>query len=270
VGYISTLFQTRKCQLVLSGDLFQMKPPKNTWNGSEIQRHALRDSDLLYELAGGNRCFLDANMRSDPIIFEFAKTLRQPGACLQERLAAAKVLFPATQRIPDHVLVLCHSKRVDFNRQYNALKKPVGAMHVEKPASLKCRDDCQPQPMWVWPGQKLMGQKTMKVGKNKPYCVKSTMYEVVSCDENIITVKTAEGEVSAIPTDKACDLLRLCDAITYMRAQGLTLSGVIVLADTHKDHFEIEALNMGITRATHSSLVEIRDFRCIARDAQQS
>ena len=86
------------------------------------------------------------------------------------------------------------------------------------------------------------------------------MYKVFSCDKNIITVKTDEGEVSAIPTDKACDLLRLCDALTYMRAQGLTLSGMIVLADTHKHHFDIEALNMGITRATHSSLVEIRDL----------
>jgi len=260
-GYISTLFQTRKCQIVLSGDLFQLKPPKNTWNGSDVPRHAFRDSDLLYELADGNRCFLDANMRSDPVIFEFAKTLRQPGACLQERLAEAREIFPPTKMIPDHVLVLSHSKRVDYNGQYNALKKPVDAMFLEIP-NLKCRDDCQPQSMWIWPGMKLMGQKTAKSkgAKQTPYCVKSMMYEVVSCDKDIITVKSADGEVSAIPTASACDLLRLCDALTYARAQGLTLSGRIVLADTTKEHFEMEHLNMGVTRATHSSLVEIRDL----------
>jgi len=246
---------------VLSGDLFQLKPPKNTWNGSDVPRHAFRDSDLLYELADGNRCFLDANMRSDPVIFEFAKTLRQPGACLQERLAEAREIFPPTKMIPDHVLVLSHSKRVDYNGQYNALKKPVDAMFLEVP-NLKCRDDCQPQSMWIWPGMKLMGQKTAKSkgAKQKPYCVKSMMYEVVSCDKDIITVKSADGEVSAIPTASACDLLRLCDALTYARAQGLTLSGRIVLADTTKEHFEMEHLNMGVTRATHSSLVEIRDL----------
>ena len=260
-GFISTLFQTRKCQIVLSGDLFQLKPPKNTWNGSDVPRHAFRDSDLLYELADGNRCFLDANMRSDPVIFEFAKTLRQPGACLQERLAEAREKFPPTKRIPDHVLVMSHSKRVDYNGQYNALKKPVDAMFLEKP-TVKCRDDCEPQSMWIWPGMKLMGQKTAKSkgAKQKPYCVKSMMYEVVSCDKRIITVKSADGDVSAIPTASACDLLRLCDALTYARAQGLTLSGLIVLADTTKDHFEMEHLNMGVTRAAHSSLVEIRDL----------
>ena len=134
-------------------------------------------------------------------------------------------------------------------------------MFLEKPASLKCRDDCQPQSMWLWGGMKIMGQKTVKAaGQKKPYCVKSMMYEVVSCDENLVTVRTADGEVSAIPTAKACELLRLCDALTYQRAQGLTLSGLIVVADSQKEHFELEHLNMGLTRSTHSSLVEIRDL----------
>ena len=176
-GYLSTLFQAgrnHKCQILLSGDLFQISPPKNTWNGCDIQKRALRDSDLLFELAGGNRCYLDTNQRSDDIIFAFAKSLRQPGADLKERLAAAKQQFgirlPA--RIPDHILCMSHAKRMSKCEQYNSLKKPQGAIHFEKPTT-SCRDECQPQAMWVWVGQKLMGQKTVK-----DVCVKSQIYEV--------------------------------------------------------------------------------------------
>ena len=32
-GFISTLYQTGRCQIILAGDLFQIKPPKNTWCG---------------------------------------------------------------------------------------------------------------------------------------------------------------------------------------------------------------------------------------------
>ena len=55
-GYVSTIFmagKNRKCQIVLSGDLFRSQTPKNTWNGCQIAANALRNSDLLYELAQG-------------------------------------------------------------------------------------------------------------------------------------------------------------------------------------------------------------------------
>jgi hypothetical protein len=238
-GYLASLFQAgrnHKVQIVLSGDLFQISPPKNTWNGCDIPKRALRDSDLLFELAGGNRCYLDTNQRSDEIIFAFAKSLRQPGAELKERLAAAKLQFgirlPA--RIPDHVLCMSHSKRMRYREQLNTVKKPHDAVHFEKPPTT-CRDECQPQAMWVWVGQKLMGQKTVK-----DVCVKSQMYEVVGCTEQGVQIRDREGVVSRVSTAKVCELLRLTDALTYQRAQGLTLSGLVVLADTDNNpHFEV-------------------------------
>ena len=258
-GTSRPLFQAgnrHKVQIILAGDLFQISPPKNTWNGNDIVRHALRDSDLLYELAGGNRCFLDTNQRSDEVIFTFAKSLRQPGADVKERLAAAKLQFkmqlPA--RIPDHILVMSHHKRMRYCEQLNNLNKPEGAMKVEKPATLNCRDECQPQSMYVWPGMKIMGQKTLK-----DVCVKSQMYEIVTCDDKAFRIRT-NGAISIVPTSRACELLRLTDALTYQRAQGLTLAGLVVLADTNHAHFELEHLNVGVTRATHSNLVEIRDL----------
>jgi hypothetical protein len=206
-------------------------------------------------------------MRSDPIIFDFARSLRAPGADLKERLQTAKQLFQPTKRIPDHVLAATHAKRVNINKQCNDLKKPLDAMYLEMEKSLNCRDECLPQSMWVWAGMKLMGQKTVKqkdpeTGQTRAICMKSQMYTVVRCDERTITLETigSDGTQSTIPTNKACEYLRLCDAITYQRAQGLTLGGVIVLADTDKPYFEITHLNVGVTRATHSSLVEIRDL----------
>jgi hypothetical protein len=109
--------------------------------------------------------------------------------------------------------------------------------------------------MWVWVGQKLLGQKTVK-----KVCVKSQIYEVSQCSEQGVEIKDREGVLSFVPAPKVCELLRLTDALTYQRAQGLTLSGLVVLADTNSPNFELEHLNVGITRATHSSLVEIRDL----------
>ena len=100
-----------------------------------------------------------------------------------------------------------------------------------------------------------MGQKTVK-----DVCVKSQMYEIVSCDDKAIKITSVSGAGFVVPTARACELLRLTDALTYQRAQGLTLSGLVVLADTNHANFELEHLNMGVTRATHSDRVEIRDL----------
>ena len=134
------------------------------------------------------------------------------------------------------------------------MKKPQDVVHFEKVAIFR-RDDCQPQAMWVWVGQKLMGQKTVK-----DVCVKSQIYEVAKCSETGVQIKDREGRLTFVLASKVCELLRLTDALTYQRAQGLTLSGLVVLLDTNSPNFELEHLNVGITRATHSSLVEIRDL----------
>ena len=195
-------------------------------------------------------------MRSDPVIFEFAKTLRAPGAVLAERLAAAKVLFPITTRIPDHVLVISHHRRLMFNEQLNALKKPLNSMRLELP-TYTIRDETQPQAMWIWPGMRVVGQR-------KP-CVKSCMYDVVSCNAEAIVLRPVNFGLSArelatisIPTAKASLAFVMSHATTYCRAQGLQYLGVIALSDCENRNFSLEMLNMGITRALHSSLVEIR------------
>ena len=250
---ISTFVQKGKLQLILSGDLFQLDPPKNSWCGADVPEYALATSDLFYELSGGARCYLDQNMRSDAIIFEFGKTLRTQGVDFKERLEAAKLLFPATDRIPDCVLCISHAKRKRVNEWLNTLLKPENAMRLEI-GDYHGRCDWEPQDMWIWPGMKVIGEK-------KP-CRKSQLYEVTACGKSItvkaITHDGSDEPAITIPIDNAPHVFRMSFACTYARAQGLTLQGLIFVSDCENPNFTIRHLNMGITRATHSSLVEVR------------
>ena len=249
-GAISAYFQ-KGLQVIVSGDLFQLDPVKNSWCGTDIPENAFGNSDLLYQLAGGTRCYLNQNMRSDAVIWEFAKSLRRENADLQERLAAAKTLFPKTDRIPDCVLCISHAKRKAINTYINDSKKPDNAIRLEV-GEYKGRDDWEPQDMWCWPGMRVIGHK-------KP-CIKSQIYEVTECnDQRIILKAIADDDKSqiAVSTPTVAQCCRMFHACTYSKAQGLTIPGLIVLADSDHANFTIKHLNMGITRTTHSSLVEI-------------
>jgi hypothetical protein len=252
--------RAHKEQFILADDLFQLQPPKNTWCGAPVHKHALKNSDLLYQLAGGTRVFLNRNVRSDTVIYQFAMSLRADGIEFSERLAQAKALFPSTDRVPDTVLVLSHAKRELYNTEINLKKKPDDAIFLER-TKRRSKDDCRAQDMWIWKGMIVLGQE-------KP-CFKSQLYKVMDWDNNKVTLETVEftqvnGEIPEGKTLEVCrhtatDAIRMMHAVTYCRSQGLTLQGVIVLADTDSQHFEIEHLNLGLTRGTHSSLVEIRD-----------
>jgi hypothetical protein len=260
---IATAFlagKNKKLQIILAGDLFQLDPPKNQWCGNDVKKHALKNSDLLYDLAQGYRCFFDQNLRSDEVIFDFAKGLRQEDANLGECLQRARQLFPLTDRIPDTVLVISHQKRERFNQEINGRLKGEDAVFLELTGK-RTIDECKPQPMFCWKGMTVVGQQ-------KP-CTRSQMYEVTSVDGDEIHLKSLhsvrangevpEGSIVRVKKNVATDAFRMAHAITYCRSQGLTMQGVICLADVNSPHFTLEHLNLGVTRATHSSLVEIRE-----------
>ena len=95
------------------------------------------------------------------------------------------------------------------------------------------------------------------------------MYEVESITGETLLLKavmnarangeTPVGATVKVPKSVATDAFRPSHAVTYCRSQGLTLRGLIVLADVSSCNFQIEHLNLGVTRATDSTLVEIRD-----------
>ena len=129
-------------------------------------------------------------------------------------------------------------------------------MRLELPPH-NIRDETEPQAMWIWPGMRVVGQR-------KP-CVKSLMYDVVACDAETLVLRQVDFSLNAkehptiaVPTAKACLAFVMSFATTYCRAQGLQYSGVVPLGDSDNKNFSLEMLNMGISRALHSSLVEIR------------
>ena len=140
-----------------------------------------------------------------------------------------------------------------MNTWINDKKKPDDAIRLIV-GEYRGRDDWQPQDMWIWPGMRVIGHK-------KP-CIKSQVYEVVECTDQWVSLRPitddeAESRIS-VSIKTAAQCFRMFHATTYSRAQGLTIQGLIVLADSDHTNFSIKHLNMGITRATHSSLVEIR------------
>jgi hypothetical protein len=171
-------------------------------------------------------------------------------------------MFPVTDRVPDTILVISHQKRMSFNTQINERLRTEheDAVFLEL-TQKRTNDECKPQSMWCWKGLTVVGQQ-------KP-CVRSQMYEVIDVEGDNITLKSIhsvrangerpEGSIVQVKKNVATDAFRMAHAITYCRSQGLTMQGVICLADVNSPHFTLEHLNLGVTRATHSSLVEIRE-----------
>ena len=146
------------------------------------------------------------------------------------------------------MLVISHGKRKAVNKWLNEKHKPDNTIFYEV-GDYNGRDEWQPQDFWCWPGMRLIGEK-------KP-CVRSQIYEVLQCTADSVILKT-DGVQIAASSKSICTACRMLHACTYARVQGLTLPGLVVLTDTDNEHFTIRHLNMGISRATHSTLVEIR------------
>ena len=89
----------------------------------------LQKSDVLYEMSGGNVLVLTENMRSDSRLFGFYTSL---GDNLEEALARARKLFPATDRHAAYTLTMSHSKRMRINRIRNQ-QESLNGFHWEDP-----------------------------------------------------------------------------------------------------------------------------------------
>jgi hypothetical protein len=217
----------------------------------------LEQSDMLYEMCGGNRFILTENMRSDAKLFSFYTSL---GDNLEEALARARKLFPATDRHAAYTLTMSHSRRMRINRIRNQ-QESLNGFHWEDPSKAwentvlikytrntaverrKMVGNC-PQDMYVWPGLQLIG-----AGHR---CLKGMFFEVASVDE--VFVELTNG--LKLTHEQALKSLRLSYALTYASCQGLTLKGVVRL-DTQSPNFTLKHLYVGISRATAANLVEV-------------
>jgi hypothetical protein len=236
-------------QCLLLGDFRQFPPILPRWSCYPLADDALRRSDLLYELTGGNRIELLINRRSDPTIFEFIRSLKiDEGADevpVHLAIAQAKALFPATGQRADYTLVMSHKRRIELNARQNELDRVGREDAVEiKVTSKNQLDNNHPQNMWIWPGQRLVG-----AGNKVP---KGCFVTVQSADEDKVVLDTG-----LVLTHQHCSTsLRLAHALTFASCQGLTLQNRVRL-ETKSGHLTARHLYVGISRATRHDLVEV-------------
>jgi hypothetical protein len=227
------------------GDFGQFQAVSEAWAGSPVIEGALQQSDMLKEMCDSNRLTLTENKRSDAKLFSFYTSLRcglDDARYLQEALVEARELFPTTARQANYTLTMSHRKRVMINRKMNMCLKPAGAIFIRAPIATRAGNN--PQSMWLWSGQQLVGAG----GK----VLKGLFYIVGKLTED--TVELVGG--LTLSHHDAVRSLRLPYALTYASCQALTLKGVVRL-ETDSTNMTLRHLYVGISRATAANLVEV-------------
>ena len=239
-------------KFILVGDWNQYKAINDRWCGQPAERSA-ENSSLLWSMAGGNRCILTHNHRSDPKIFDFCASICPGGVraalTLQEQVANAKMDFPLTKRKAAHSLVISHAKRRRINSEMNSLTRTRDAVYLKAPLTKQAN---APQNAWIWPGMQLVGCLDTKRG----LLYNGGWYEVVSVDHSKFRLKGEDEVEFEITAQDGMAKLRLTNALTFACVQGLTLQGVVRLHDCDHPRMDWRKLNVGISRATSSDLVE--------------
>ena len=259
--YLS-LARTR-VSMVLCGDFKQFPAINDHWNGTRlIGDSLLEESQLLYDLVGGNRFVLRANRRSDPRLFNFYTALDV--SCTPQELRAylqdARSQFPVRDdgSFPTH-LVMPHRERLRLNAESNlreyAQKRAQPTWSDDDflfiPAPEHSSEANVPQDMWIWPGLRLIGAG----GSNGRYAHKGCFYFVEKIGEQV-TLVDARGATLELSPEQVGEHLRLSYAITYASCQGLTLRGRVRL-HTRSPHFTTRHLYVGSSRATSADLLEV-------------
>jgi hypothetical protein len=232
-------------QLISCGDFGQFQAVAESWAGSPVIEGALQRSDMLKDMCDRNRLTLCENKRSDAKLFGFytsPKCGMDDARNLQDALVEARELFPTTERQADYTLTMSHRRRVQINRKMNMFLKPGDATFIRAPIATRAGNN--PQSMWLWKGQQLIGAG----GK----AFKGLWYYVEKLTEN--TVELVGG--LKLSHQDAVKSLRLPYALTYASCQALTLKGVVRL-ETVSTNMTLRHLYVGISRATAAELVEV-------------
>ena len=232
-------------QFILLGDFRQFSAICASWSTAPLPDDALKQSDLLFELAGGNRVTLTENRRSDPTIFEFIKGLRideRDEKPRHEAVAEAKRLFPGTGARADYTLVMSH--RIELNAWCNQMDSERPDAVEIKVESRHQTDHNAPQNFKLWPGLRLIG-----AGHKVP---KGIFVVVKACDADRVVL---DNDLT-LTHHQVCQSLRLSYAITYASCQGLTLRGRVRL-ETQSGFLTTRHLYVGVSRGTSSELVEV-------------
>ena len=238
-------------QILMSGDFQQFAPIGNAWRGSTVKEDALANSRLLHTLAGGNRLRLIECKRSDHELFNFYTRLIPGGDLFGSPVAAAvaqaREVF-TYKGICELNLVLSHRKRVEINRRCNMHFKALGAIYLPCPLQKRVALNA-PQPMWIWPGIKLLGCLPIEKQGIRNGCE----YTVAAVDSTAVTLENGP----TLTHEQAVSWLRLAYAMTYASVQGRETNGTMALHDCDSGHFTWRHLYVGLSRAKRASGVRV-------------
>jgi hypothetical protein len=213
----------------------------------------LENSKLMHTLCEGNVQYLTENKRSDHKLFDFCKSICPGGSrhhlSIRDMVKEAAAEFPVKPGLPDYTFVISHAKRMMINRRHNMAKKR-GDILLATPKSKKSVN--QAQNFFLYPGMMLVGCMEQKQGN----LANGLFYKVVDASTDSVTLDN-NGTQFEIPTATAARCLRMTYALTYASIESLTLHGRVRLSDTGHSRMDWRKLNVALSRATSSELVEV-------------
>jgi hypothetical protein len=238
---------------ILVGDADGQRTPMfDRWQDAMTQKD-IRQSQFLWELAGGVRVQMTTNRRGDdPVLFRRYCEL-YPHA--DDETYKAHVIkqglrnYPAYETGPVCYFVLSHSKRIQINAMIN--KPGPDRLHLPKPES-QYGVTMEGQDMDVCVGQELL---CCRRRYEKDSCVSGARYIVESWDSKTITVKLYKdyGDLCHTLTHKrAAEMLRLQHALCYASIQGRTFTNThVVLLDLENPHVTMRDIITAMSRPTN-------------------
>jgi hypothetical protein len=132
----------------------------------------------------------------------------------------------------------------------NSLTRPRDAVYLKAPLTKQAN---APQNAWMWTGMQLVCYMDGK----RVNLYNGGWYTVVSVDHSNFRLKGEDEVEFDITAQDGMTRLRLTNALTFACVQGLTLQGIVRLHDCDHPRMDWRRLNVGISRATSSDLVEI-------------
>ena len=126
--------------------------------------------------------------------------------------------------------------------QQEKLAASADAVYIRAPTHTRAGN--QPQNLWVWAGQELIGAGGL--------CKKGLFVTVAAVNADAVELTNGQR----LSHEQAVKCLRLAYALTYASVQGLTLKGVVRL-ETDSPNLTLKHLYVGTSRATAADLLEV-------------
>ena len=266
---------------------------QNSWRGQAVDNDFLRDSALLKQLAGYNRITLTCCRRSDERLFGFYASLIAGGSraewSVQAAVADAKRAFPDLPGEADWNLAISHRRRKHICKRINDTQS-AGKLRFLAPAA---KEETS-QDIWVFEGAVLVGCTKHKWVRNggfyKVLCFTSrdttfedmdapgeteapeararsaqpdsdTESETESEDAQSENTQSTQSQTRTLTldNDEITRCLRIAACLTYSACQSRTLPGRLRLWDVGHVHFTKRHLNVGLSRGTSCSLIDLRE-----------